>query len=194
MEEFKKCPVVMLPTSGASVIGLNEDGKLMFSKELGFGEGLFDVKNNFRHRPQHIYVVDEYNDAVDGDWAMRLFDQTIVKINSQSDHKHYNHYKIIATTDPKLDLPKLTDLLLTDFHMNGVPKEIMVEYEDGEAKMCYLSSIITKKADQKTWNYDDVRLIATRFAHQCRLKGITTNNDTVNLFDEWAHNNIYFKP
>jgi hypothetical protein len=31
----------------------------------------------------------------------------------------------------------------------------------------------------------EVRFIATRFAHQCRLKGVATNNDTVNLYDEW---------
>jgi len=31
----------------------------------------------------------------------------------------------------------------------------------------------------------EVRFIATRFAHQCRLKGVVTNNDTVNLYDEW---------
>lgn len=31
----------------------------------------------------------------------------------------------------------------------------------------------------------EVKFVATRFAHQCRLKGIATNNDTINLYDEW---------
>jgi hypothetical protein len=31
---------------------------------------------------------------------------------------------------------------------------------------------------------DEVRFRATRFAHQCRLNAVTTNNDTVNLYDK----------
>lgn len=40
-----------------------------------------------------------------------------------------------------------------------------------------------KVASAKKYTEEDLRLHATRFAHLCRLKGATTNNDTVNLFD-----------
>lgn len=32
---------------------------------------------------------------------------------------------------------------------------------------------------------EEIKFLCTRFAHQCRLKGASTNNDTCNLFDEW---------
>ncbi len=38
---------------------------------------------------------------------------------------------------------------------------------------------------EPTFVLSEVRLIATRFAHQSRLKGNATNNDTINTFDEW---------
>ena len=30
----------------------------------------------------------------------------------------------------------------------------------------------------------DIKFRCTRFAHACRLKGIVTNNDTVNLYEQ----------
>ena len=32
---------------------------------------------------------------------------------------------------------------------------------------------------------ETLKYLCTRFAHECRLKGVVTNNDTCNLFDEW---------
>jgi hypothetical protein len=35
----------------------------------------------------------------------------------------------------------------------------------------------------------EVKYRATRFAHECRLKGVTTNNDTVNLYEKLYEGN-----
>jgi hypothetical protein len=215
MEELKECYVLMLTTTGASQIGLNEDGKPMFSKELGFGEGLFDVKNNFKHRPIHIYITSNEGQIIDGETShiliCEVFDHTpikVVTVTSKREALNYSYAKIIASTDPELGLPKMSDLLLTEFHLNGVPEKIMVKYNGNNpvlfadvettglnsiSTVSFTPTIMTEPV-QKTWTYEELQLIATRFAHQCRLKGITTNFDTVNLFKEWAKNNIYFKP
>lgn len=35
------------------------------------------------------------------------------------------------------------------------------------------------------YTYQQLRHIATRFAYECRLKGVQSNNDTVTLFNSW---------
>ena len=38
---------------------------------------------------------------------------------------------------------------------------------------------------QKLYSEEDVKFIATRFAHECRRKHPVTNNETIILFNEW---------
>lgn len=37
-------------------------------------------------------------------------------------------------------------------------------------------------------NTEKLKYLCTRFAHECRLKGVVTNNETIELFDEWIKN------
>ena len=37
---------------------------------------------------------------------------------------------------------------------------------------------------------EEFKFFATRFAHECRLKGVVINNETCNLYDEWVKNII----
>lgn len=50
---------------------------------------------------------------------------------------------------------------------------------------------ISIKPVKVNWNIEDVKFIATRFAHECRLRGVVTNKDTCELFDEWFGNIQY---
>lgn len=36
---------------------------------------------------------------------------------------------------------------------------------------------------------EEIKFLCTRFAHECRLKGVTTNDDTCKLFDKWIQGN-----
>jgi hypothetical protein len=49
----------------------------------------------------HIYI-NNNEKAKDGDWYIRLFDNTIYKASKHTDHKHYKCEKIMLTTDPQL--------------------------------------------------------------------------------------------
>lgn len=90
----------------SSPLGLDENGKLMFSKDLGFGDKLFDVKNNFKHNPVNLYVYD--------DSEIIMYDKDIMSlvIPDNKDLKPIitnkliktpaTYYRIIATTNIKL--------------------------------------------------------------------------------------------
>ena len=56
-----------------------------------------------------------------------------------------------------------------------------IEFIDGITAVM----ILQKSEEEKIYSATDAKYLATRFAHQCRLKGVVTNNDTCNLYDEW---------
>jgi hypothetical protein len=49
----------------------------------------------------HIYILSD-DEIQMGDWYVRLFDKTLQKANPNSDHKHYDCKKIIASTNKRL--------------------------------------------------------------------------------------------
>ena len=83
---MKKVEVILVPTENRAYIS-KDDGTVRFTK---FPEIVQRTKTNF-----YFYVVDD-SEINYGDWFIRIFDNTITKANSQSDHKKYKCKKIIA--------------------------------------------------------------------------------------------------
>lgn len=53
----------------------------------------------------------------------------------------------------------------------------------GEQTWKYISGKFVETASE--WQMPHIKFVATRFAHECRLKGVITNNETIKLFDKW---------
>lgn len=106
-------------------------------------------------------------------------------------------------------VPRLSDDFLKDFvkaQGKGFDK-VLVEYikleeptDDGNSKK-YIQydlkiapdNTITIKPvekEKKDYGIEYLKFIATRFAHECRLKGVVSNHETCTLFDKWIKENI----
>lgn len=48
-----------------------------------------------------------------------------------------------------------------------------------------ISEILSRNEAEMQTGAAQMKFIATRFAHQCRLKGVITNDETLRLYDEW---------
>lgn len=137
---FKNSTVVMLPTN-------KKVGKLSKGNKSGILEihdFIFEksgIYNN--HDFYHLYILSD--DKIEaGDWYIRLFDNTIMCANSQSDHKHYDCRKIIATTNKTLLLPQnfpsftylpqpsdsFTQRYIESYNNGKSIIDVLVEYEE----------------------------------------------------------------
>ena len=106
-------------------------------------------------------------------------------------------------------LPRPSDDFLKDFvkaQGKGFDK-VLVEYikleeptDDGNSKK-YIQydlkiapdNTITIKPvekEKKDYGIEYLKFIATRFAHECRLKGVVSNHETCTLFDKWIKENL----
>jgi hypothetical protein len=127
----------MFPTSGTSPIGLDENEKPIYAPYLGFEE--FNRKNNFKHNPQHIYVLSNEK-IVKEDWvidevyrynrplkvvgfgSIESFVKLDLGSNTTGHSNVSNLKKIISTTDPTLGLPRPSDLFLAYYFEVGGPE------------------------------------------------------------------------
>lgn len=98
-----------------SSLGLHYDivktGMFDYAPDLGFN--LFDRKNNFQHRPHHLYITSD-EEIKTGDWCMYLglsmaefkvldiTDDDVLEYESRGHFKRHLCKKIILTTDPDL--------------------------------------------------------------------------------------------
>lgn len=121
----KDCDILLLPSEKESFLGFNEN-KLYFSE---FGAS----SNNWLNQNLHILSTDEISD---GDWFIRLFDNTICKANSQSDHKQYNSKKIIASSDSRLNIdgvskitPEYIEYYINEYNKGNIIKSVLIEYQ-----------------------------------------------------------------
>ena len=106
----KPIKVVMLPTKDESPIGYHFDidkkGSIDYAPNFGFD--LFDIKKNYQHKPQHIYITvsQDVEPIKKGDW---FFNSQINRvILAKVDETIATSRKIIATDDPKLICPTCT--------------------------------------------------------------------------------------
>ena len=115
----------------------------------------------------------------------------------------------IGNTLHTKNLPRPSDDFLKAFvKANGKGfDKVLVEYikleeptDDGNSKK-YIQydlkiapdNIITIKPvekGKKDYGIEYLKFIATRFAHECRLKGVVSNHETCTLFDKWIKENL----
>ena len=51
-------------------------------------------------------------------------------------------------------------------------------------------TIRTVEGEKKDYSIEYLKFIATRFAHECRLKDVVSNHETCTLFDKWIKENL----
>lgn len=115
-----KCKVVILPTKKASNLYIYDDRvtKSLHQRELGI------TSNDGYRNGQHLYITSD-EEIKEGDWY--IYNEELLaqfkKEYNQSAVLVKKNKKIIATTDPKLNLPKPTE---------GFIKKFVEKYNKGE--------------------------------------------------------------
>ena len=127
----KRTKVVMLPTE--------EDEQLRYSiykhSENGRIEMGFLNSRSTKDVPQHLYFTTD-EEIKEGDWMMNLNGDTIYQhFGNGGDFEQWN--KIIATTDPELELPQPSQAFIKAYCEQGGIDEVDVEYvEMITCKLC----------------------------------------------------------
>lgn len=124
-------------------------------------------------------------------------------------HNAKNHYeamkeKILSLTQQRDESGiKLEDVLPHGVKLIDCPEcgaEIQFGLSDElkekikNSKLFSPSNKSAEESGERKFSLGDVKFLCTRFAHQCRLKGVGTNNETCNLFDEWLKNQSLTPP
>ena len=118
----KRVQVHMLPTEDkTSQIHLEKD-----TKELVYSlHNLYYRANNYQ--TQHLYFTTD-EEIKEGDWMMNLNGDKIYQhFGNGGDFEQWN--KIIATTDPELELPQPSQAFIKAYCEQGGFDEVDVEYE-----------------------------------------------------------------
>lgn len=75
--------------------------------------------------------------------------------------------------------------VLSNIYVNSLSWQSKIvlfnKYIDKAIRYCSENLLTLSSSKEKL----DIKFICTRFAHQCRLKGVGTNDETCNLFNEW---------
>jgi hypothetical protein len=120
--------VVMLTTNKESDIWESKHGRLHY-QEANFNDP-DECKN------QHLYIISN-EEIKEGDWCINTNKDTILQINNITSSTQGLEYwkKIIATTDPSLNLPQLPESFIQAYikaYNEGNPiTEIALEMEEG---------------------------------------------------------------
>lgn len=129
---LKQCKVVMLSTNKKSIIYFNYVNRLL----LGF-----NIERTLPDVSQHLYILSD-EEIREGDWCMIIspmypkhYEQATKEEldRIQGNWKNGTQKKIIATTEPSLELPKPSDSFIQkyieSYNKGNVITDITVEYE-----------------------------------------------------------------
>ena len=144
----KKRNLWVIPTDKPSRLRITSKGKLILSTIAVGSKG----------ETQNIYITND-EEIKEGDYYIRLFDSTICKASSQSDHNHYVCERIILTTNQDLikdGVQAIDDEFLQWFVKNPNCEEVEVEdinnkwhKEDGSIVSVSVYKIIIPKVEHK---------------------------------------------
>ena len=123
----ERAKVHMLPTEQSLMCKTN--GKLYFYPQENWFTRSTDTD------PQHLYFTTD-EEIKEGDWMMNLNGDTIYQhFGNGGDFEQWN--KIIATTDPELELPQPSQAFIKAYCEQGGIDEVDVEYvEMITCKLC----------------------------------------------------------
>lgn len=204
--KFELLDVIILPTT------VKENSVTLSLKDNKLFNFIHKLKNDKFMESQHIYIVSNNENIFIGDWY--LDDTNNVRQSVTSDSHYWDirpeYKKIIATTNKSLKIYDSETLASNcGFYLksNSVPifgltESFIKSYIDIYNKKisnvkCFvemgkLNNDNTVNAFIQNYYFDInyLKLISTRFAHECRLKAVVTNKDTCELFDTWINDNL----
>ena len=174
----KRVQVHMLPTEDkTSQIHLEKD-----TKELVYSlHNLYYRANNYQ--TQHLYFTTD-EEIKEGDWMMNLNGDTIYQhFGNGGDFEQWN--KIIATTDPELELPQPSQAFIKAYCEQGGIEYVDVEYEyhkvwdkrTEELLEKYLllkvdpvhNTITTHRIVEKMYSIDDIEAYCDKYPNDTEL-------------------------
>ena len=196
----KEIKVVMLESSKVPT----EDDILLFGGKLIYGNGLkISIPNNTvsfmnpidekwisiagtnRFHPQHLYFVS--NDVIKvGDYCMITDKESVLygmMENAKNSMKNDQWQKIIASTDPELNLPRINDVFIKEFIKNYVP-DFIVRYHKLNVEIP--KDIIWRTDDLKNitkdvWQKNVIAISEDEFASQYTTQFSNFNNIKIKL-------------
>jgi hypothetical protein len=117
----KETKVVMLPTEKAPlVIRHDKPSVIMLSKDSPF-------TTNETHTYQHLYFLSDKKPK-SNDWVYHKDSNTIFQFDLKKEIDFSSYQKIIATTDPNLNLPRPSNEFLQKYCELGGISIVLVEY------------------------------------------------------------------
>jgi len=89
--------------------------------------------------------------------------------------------------DSNKEVSFIINRVTTDFRQDGLAKTAQI---GSEAEIIGVKREPFIVAEEPASGYskhltEQIKFIATRFAHECRLKGVVSNHETIELFDKW---------
>ena len=153
----------MLPTSKESHITFDKESSSCYSYGLHYLENASGSSNRTKTERQHLYFTTD-DEIKEGDWFVNSDEDPIVLkctentsmgvASSETVYSTGLSKKIIATTDPKLNLPQPQKSLIEEYCRVGGIDEVDVEYErktiSGEWKDVLLPSEWGSKGENPT--------------------------------------------
>ena len=181
---------------------MNQHLYILSSEEIKEGESSWIINKN----RDTIYFI---KNAQKDEDELKGINKNWNKIIATTDILLTDYIKVEGGFGSYNKLPRPSDDFLKDFvkaQGKGFDK-VLVEYikleeptDDGNSKK-YIQydlkiapdNTITIKPvekEKKDYGIEYLKFIATRFAHECRLKGVVSNHETCTLFDKWIKENL----
>lgn len=217
--QFKKSKIVMLPTEKASQIqrknnlicstGLTQQDIYRIPKEgtLNYYSAPIKYEDNQYWKSQHLYFLSD-EEIKAGDWAINIENKSVnypFQFDFEFIENGYKNFikKIIASTDPLLNLPRPSDSFIKKYCELGGIENVMVEYT---GEYYYSNEIfpltvkvapdntITIKAVKDSWNREEViELMRKAWNASSEESGCLQPSyegpDPIE-FDEWIETNL----
>lgn len=187
---FKKCKIIKLPGKISNIFREDNGGLCYYNNP---------VSTDGIGTPQHLYILSDevYFSHKKGDWVYES-DNTIPVYQFTYDICEYPLRRIIASTNPSLNLPRPSDSFIKKYCELGGIDEVMVEYNElvdetqndwfGNAPIIQKLKVapdntITIKKIKESWSREEVEYL-TQLAW---LSGKTNNT---NSYFEWSEANL----
>lgn len=124
----KSCQVVVLPTNQKAVIG--ENALVYVNSPLnpywGYGKVIYAEGMNVECTEHHLYILSDDKIEV-GDYVLDQDCSELFGPYEKTDFLIRDHKKVIASTDPTLNLPTIPEQSIQDWCKNPV-ENVLVEY------------------------------------------------------------------
>ncbi len=174
-----KCILLETKENSGLLLGLSRFGRL-----ISYDTESVNPNNDVYNAKQHLYIIN--NDVIkEGDWFIRLFDNTVTKANVNSDHKHYDCKKIIATTDKSLVVKydeRFTDVTINNNSLNQLLPQISQQFIEQYITEYNQGNTIVDVLVEYEQNLKEIYDLSDQFSHhENHLKLKINQDNTINI-------------